>query len=98
MPLSEERKTFANGYVFRVPVRDFGLFASVLVALATGMMAFFAGTFLGILTVAFAHAAGHPWDFAWSYSRIGFPVGVVVMASALVYMGMLYARRISRKA
>ncbi len=84
--------------MFGAPVRDFGILASVLIGAATGMVAFFGGTFLGILTVAFAHAAGHPWDFAWSYSRIGFPIGVVVMAAALGYMGMLWARRITRKA
>jgi hypothetical protein len=92
-----EPKTLWNGYVFGAPMGDLGWFASLLIALATGMAAFFAATFLGIAGILFGNAAGHPWNYTWSYRLIGLPVGATVMALALAYMGMLWTRRIARK-
>jgi hypothetical protein len=92
-----ERKTFLAGYIFGAPVKDMGWFASLLMALATGMMAFFLATFLGIVALLFWHSTGHQPDFAISYRLIGLPVGATVMVLALAYMGMLWVRRISRK-
>jgi hypothetical protein len=37
-------------------------------------------------------------DFTISYRLIGLPVGAVVMLLALSYLGMLWVRRITRKA
>lgn len=91
------RKTFLNGYVFGAPVGDLGWFASLLIGLATGMMAFFFATFLGIVALLILNASGHKIDFALSYRLIGFPIGVVVMALAVAYMGMLWVKRITRK-
>ena len=93
-----EGKTLMEGNLFGVPLGDLGWFASLLMGLATGMAAFFFATFLGIMSILIGNAAGQHWDYAWSYRRVGFPVGVVVMAVALGYLGMLWARRISRKA
>lgn len=87
-----------DGYLFGVPVGDMGWFASILMGMATGMAAFFFATFLGIMSILIANASGHHWDYSWSYRRIGFPVGLTVMIVALAYMGMLWAKRISRKA
>jgi hypothetical protein len=36
-------------------------------------------------------------DFADTYRRAGFPVGVVVMALALGYLGVQWSRRMIRK-
>jgi len=93
------RKTLMAGYVFGAPVGELGWFASLLMALATGMAAFFAATFVGIFSILFWNV-GHkqnPADFAWSYLYVGLPVGGTVMVLAVAYMGMLWVRRILRK-
>ena len=94
----DERKTFANGYVFGAPVKDLGWFASLLMGAATGMAAFFFATFLAIFSVLIWNAMGHKVDFAVTYRWFGLPVGLVVMASSLAYLGVFWAKRISRKA
>jgi hypothetical protein len=91
-------KGFWDGYLFGAPMTDFGWFASLLMGVATGMAAFFAATFVGIFSILFYNAAGHKVDFAISYRLIGLPAGVLVMALALSYLGMLWVRRITRKA
>ncbi len=96
-PAPLARKTFLNGYVFGTPVGDLGWFASLLIGLATGMVAFFSATFLGIVALLILLSTGHKVDMAQSYRLFGFPVGVVVMVLALSYMGMLWVKRITRK-
>jgi len=91
------RRTFANGYLFGVPVRDLGWFASILMGLATGMAAFFAATFLGIMGILIWNMMGHTADFAWSYRRFGFWVGLFVMLAALGYLGVQWFRRQLRR-
>lgn len=96
--LDSRSKTLMNGFLFGVPVGDMGWFASLLMGLATGMATFFFATFLGIMTILIGNASGKHWDYAWSYRWVGFPVGVCVMVLGLAYMGMLWAKRVSRKA
>ena len=70
----------------------------MLMGLATGFAAFFATTFCAILVLLVDMSVTHrPVDFAIAYRRAGFPVGVVVMALALSYLGVQWARRMSRK-
>lgn len=92
-----EQKTFANGYVFGAPVRDLGWFATILMGLASGMAAFFAATFVGIISMLFWKSAGHPADFTISYRLIGLPIGATVMVLALAYLGTFWAKRVLRK-
>ncbi len=94
---TDERKTLMAGYLFGAPLGDLGWFASLLMGLASGMAAFFAATFVGIMSVLFWNAAGHKADFTVSYRLIGLPVGATVMVLALGYLGMLYVRRVSKK-
>ena len=96
-PRLPERKTFANGYVFGAPVRDLGWFATVLMGLASGMAAFFAATFVGIMSILFWNAAGHHADFTVSYRLIGLPIGATVMVAALAYLGTFWVKRIFRR-
>jgi hypothetical protein len=99
-PIENERKTLWAGYVFGAPVKDMGWFASLLMALATGMTAFFLATFLAIFSFLFWNV-GHtqnPLNFNLTYRWVGLPVGATVLVLALLYMGMLWVRRITRKA
>lgn len=95
--VSTKRKTLASGYVFGAPIGDLGWFASLLMGLATGMMAFFAATFLGIVWIMFYNARGHHADFSLSY-RVAFWVGIAVAVMALGYLGIFWAKRLGRKA
>jgi uncharacterized integral membrane protein len=87
-----------EGELFGIPLGDLGWFQSLLMGVATGMAAFFLTTFLAIIVmlVYMAATGSHP-DFALTYRRAGFPVGVVVMALALGFLGVQWARRMARK-
>ena len=87
-------RTLGAGYLFGVPVKDMGLFASLLMGFASGFLAFFAATFVGIVSILFYNSAGHHTvDYAFSYTRVGLPAGLVVGILALSYLGMLWIRR-----
>ncbi len=91
-------RTFGSGYLFGVPLGNMGWFASLLMGVASGFMAFFASTFCAIIFILIYNTATHATvDFALSYRRIGFPIGIVVMAVALAYLGTLWCKRILRR-
>jgi hypothetical protein len=80
--------------LFGIPIGELGWFASLLMGTATGFAAFFAATFLGILSILILNSVGHQGiDFALSYRRVGFPVGMVVLVTAWSYLGALWVRR-----
>jgi hypothetical protein len=96
---SDVKKTFSGGYLFGVPLGDLGWFASLLMGLATGFAAFFAATFCGIVGILLVNTVGHGnVDYAYSYVRVGLPVGLVAGVIALGYLGMLWVKRITRRA
>lgn len=73
---------------------DLGWFASLLMGITMGFAAFFAATFLGIFGILIYNSASHaPLDLAWSYSRIGLPLGLLVMVLSLAYLGTMWIRR-----
>jgi hypothetical protein len=87
-----------DGQLFGIPLGDMGWFASLLMGAATGMAAFFLATFFAIFgLLAYQGISGHHVDFAIAYRRVGFPVGVVVMAVALGYLGVQWAKRMKRR-
>jgi hypothetical protein len=91
-------RTFGAGYLFGVPIGDMGWFASLLMGVASGFIAFFASTFFAIIFILFYNTATHGnVDFALSYRRIGFPIGVVVLIVALSYLATLWLKRIARR-
>ncbi|SNT33617.1 hypothetical protein SAMN05421770_107271 [Granulicella rosea] len=91
-------RTVGNGYLFGVPMRDLGWFASLLMGLGTGMASFFAGTFVGIVFIMIYNSGAHAkMDYSWSYLRFGLPFGVLVMVLALGYLGVMWARRQVRR-
>ena len=91
-------KARGEGTIFGIPMGDLGLFQSLLIGLATGFTAFFLATFLAILGfgiyAGFSHRA---LDFAYTYKRIGFPIGLGVGASALAFLGVQWGRRLIRR-
>ena len=87
-----------EGVLFGIPLGDLGWFSSLLMGVATGFAAFFLTTFLSIMALLFYRiSSGRNPDFAIAYRDIGFPIGVVVLISALGYLSVLYARRMRRR-
>ena len=87
-----------DGQLFGIPFGDLGWFQSLIMGVATGMAAFFLTTFVAIMAMlVYMVATGRHPDFADTYRLAGFPVGVVVMALALVSLGVQWARRMNRK-
>ena len=87
-----------QGKLFGIPLGDLGWFATMLMGAATGFAAFFASTFVGIISILFYNSATHRnIDYAISYRDIGLPVGIVVLGAAWVYLVTLRVRRILRR-
>jgi putative Ca2+/H+ antiporter (TMEM165/GDT1 family) len=85
-------------FLFGVPIGGLGWFATILMGTAAGFIAFFAGTFLGIIGITIADAIGHGGiDYAISYRWVGFPLGVVVMLLSLALLITLRVRRSVRR-
>jgi ABC-type dipeptide/oligopeptide/nickel transport system permease subunit len=75
-----------EGELFGIPLGDLGWFQSLLMGVATGMAAFFGTTFVAIMALrVYMMATGKH------------PVGVVVMALALGFLGVQWSRRMVRK-
>src|SRR5271156_5176481 len=95
---STSPRTFGSGYLFGVPLGDLGWFTSLLVSFAVGFAAFFASTFFAIVGGLIYNTATHnAVDFALTYKRGGLPVGLVVLALTLGYLGTMWVRRQLRK-
>ncbi len=89
----------ARGTLFGVPLGNLGWFASLLMSLAAGFIAFFATTFIGIITILLYNSTTHhAVDLALSYRRGGLIAGILVLLLSLAFLGTQWARRITRKA
>jgi hypothetical protein len=87
-----------EGTLFGIPLGDLGWFQSLLMGLAAGFTAFFLATFLAIVGFGIYTVATHqPVDFALTYKRIGFPIGLVVGIASLSFLAVQWIRRITRK-
>lgn len=90
--------TFGEGYLFGAPIYGLGWFASLIVSVGAGFAAFFASTFVAIVTLLFYNSiARHAIDFNVTYRDVGLPVGLVVMALAFIYMGRLWVKGLVRR-
>jgi hypothetical protein len=95
---STSPRTIGSGYLFGVPLGDLGWFASLVMSVALGFLAFFAATFFAIVGVLFYNTATHhAVDFALTYRRVGLPVGLVVLVVTMGYLGTLWVKRQFRK-
>ena len=96
--VSASPRTFGAGYLFGIPLGDLGWFTSLLMSFALGFAAFFAATFCAIVGILFYNTATHhAVDFSLTYSRVGLPVGALVLLVTLLYLGTLWVRRQLRK-
>jgi uncharacterized membrane protein len=95
---STSPRTIGAGYLFGVPLGDLGWFTSLLMSFALAFAAFFAATFCAIVGILFYNTATHhAVDFSLTYTRVGLPVGALVLVVALLYLGTLWVRRQLRK-
>jgi hypothetical protein len=95
---ASEVRSFGSGYLFGIPLADLGWFGSLLVALASGFLTFFATTFCAIFGILIYNAATHSAvDYAFSYRRVGLPAGLCVLAFASIYLARLWIKRMFRR-
>jgi hypothetical protein len=85
--------------VWGVPIGDFGLFASALIALALGFMTFFGVTFLSIFgLMIYNHAGGHHVTLDTGYKFIALPAGIfVLIVSLAVLLGIWLHRKLTAR-
>src|ERR1700710_2962795 len=88
-----------EGMLLGIPLGELGLFQTLLMSFATGFAAFFATTFVAIMSMlVYLMVTGKHPNFALTYERAGLPVGLVVLVVTLGYLGTLWAKRKLRKA
>lgn len=73
--------------IFGIPAGDFGLFASTLIAVSLGFIAFFGVTFFSIFGLMIYNGFGHHITLDASYKFIGLPAGILVLVVS--YAGLL---------
>ncbi|MGD0522313.1 MAG: hypothetical protein ABSA48_13725 [Terracidiphilus sp.] len=87
-----------GGTVFGFPLAGFGLFTSLLLAIAAAFFTFFATTCIAIFALLGWNLIGHhAVSYADSYRWVGFPAGVLVLVVALPVFGALWVRARLRK-
>ena len=91
-------RNFSSGYLFGIPLGELGWFGSILIALASGFLTFFAPTFCAIFAILFYNISTHSAvDYALSYRSIGLPCGLVVLVFASFYLARLWIKRVLRR-
>jgi hypothetical protein len=79
--------------LFGFPLEGFGLFTSLLLSFAAAFFTFFASTTIAIFALlGWNLFGGHAVNYADSYRYVGFPAGVIVLATALPLFGALWVR------
>ncbi len=90
----EAGRGFGSARLLGLPVGDFGLFASGLLAVSLGLGAFCGSCFLAIVAILIYNSSGHHRvDYADSYHYIALPVGVAVLVVSGLVLGVLWVRR-----
>jgi hypothetical protein len=91
-------KARREGTILGIPMGDLGWFQSLLMGLAAGFTAFFLATFLAIIGFAIYAGVSHQAvDFANTYKRVGFPIGLGVGIASLTFLAFQWVRRLARK-
>jgi len=87
-----------GGRVLGFPLEGFGLFTSLLLALASAFFTFFDTTCIAIFSLLGWNVFGHHTvSYADSYLYVGFPAGVTVLLIALPVFAVLWVRAKVRK-
>jgi hypothetical protein len=86
-----------NIRVWGMPIGDFGLFASTLIAIALGFITFFGVTFLSIFgLMIYNRAGGHHVTLDTSYKFIALPAGIfMLIVSLAVLLGIWLHRKLT---
>jgi hypothetical protein len=87
-----------GGRVFGFPLKGFGLFTSLLLAIAAAFFTFFATTTVAIFALLAWNTFGHhAVSYAVSYRYVGFPAGVLVLVVALPVFAVLWVKGKARE-
>ena len=98
MSQSAPSERTSEGKVLGFPLEGFGLFTSLLLAVASAFFTFFAVTCIAIFSLLGWNLIGHHTvNYADSYLYAGFPAGVIVLALALPIFATLWVRAKLRK-
>lgn len=90
---TEKNGRAGGGTVLGFPLEGFGLFQSLLLALASAFFTFFATTCVAIFALLGWNLIGHhSVNYADSYLWVGLPAGVVVLVVAVPLFGVLWLR------
>jgi hypothetical protein len=82
-----------GGTVFGFPLKGFGLFPSLLLAVAAAFFTFFAVTTVAIFALLAWNLMGHhAVSYADSYRYVGFPAGLLVLVVGLPVFGVLWVK------
>lgn len=93
MTQSAQTEYPAGGTVLGFPLKGFGLFTSLLLALAAAFFTFFASTCVAIFALLGWNQIGHhAVSYADSYRYVGFPAFVLVLVVALPFFAVLWVR------
>jgi hypothetical protein len=93
-PLPNQGSARGTIRVCGIPIGDFGLFASTLIALALGFITFFGVTFLSIFGLMIYNRAGaHHVTLDTSYKFIALPAGLFVLIVSLAVLLGIWLRR-----
>ncbi len=76
-----------------IPIGELGWFTCLLMGAAAGFAAFFAVTFIAILSFLFLNSSGHHLNYSLTYRRFGLPAGLLVGGISLAYLGFSWTRR-----
>lgn len=83
----------AGVHVFGIPLGGFGLFATVLLTVATGFFTFFLSTCVAIFSLLFWNViGGHSVNYADSYLYVGFPAGCIALTVAAIVLAAVWVR------
>ena len=94
----EPRETPRGATIFGFPVAGFSLFQSLLLAVASAFLTFFASTCISIFALLGWNLFGHHTvSYADTYLYVGFPAGVLVLVVALPFFLTVWIKAKARK-
>jgi hypothetical protein len=93
-PLPDHDYSRGNTYICGVPIGDFGLFASTLIAIALAFITFFGVTFLSIFgLMIYNRVGGHHVTLDTSYKFIALPAGIFVLIVSFAALLAIWLHR-----